>query len=586
MMRRIFLISLIVTLLLLEAAASPGRRTVAVAGGNDSLLQQRRPLDTAEAVARLQRDMGTIVGAAPAGTRLAILVRSLRTGRVLYALNPDTPLTPASTTKVATCFTALSTLGVGYVVKTTLESETKPRNGALPKNLYVKGYGDPSLSVSKLDDLCEQFLRLGTRRIDGDVVGDGTFFDEVNTRFAYSGDRDDPEPVAPIDALTLENRSYTVIVSSTSVAGSPCNVQTWPHSTAFTIVNKATVGPAAAPRRGRHSNVLAPEPNGVQRYGDRWPATQKETAQRTPRRKTTGTAERKTAQQKPGATNTNKKAAPLQLKRSGVKVDVTTESDGRMTITVSGTLPPGRTVSVRQPLRNAPLVIAGVIMERLLREGVAVGGRLTSGPAPAARKVLAETGRPLVDILRTVIKQSHNFLAEYTFRIVGAASGGQQGTAAHAVATVQERMNRCGVPFGNCTLNDGSGLSRRNLLSPAALVGIMGAAWTDKKIGPTFESLLAIAGVDGTLRGRMKGTPAAANLHGKTGTLNNVSTLTGYVTTRDGEPLAFAFMMNGSGGGYRAMQDRLGVRLASFSYNEPSAPPPAAKPATVPKKGR
>lgn len=572
------LFTLATLFILFEAAASPGRRTTAVAGGNDSLLRDRG-LDSSVMIGSLQRDLGSIINSAPSGTRMAILVRSLRSGRILYSLNPDTPLTPASTTKVATCFTALSVLGTNYVVKTALESETKPRMGSLPKNLYVKGYGDPSLSVSKIDDLCEQFLRLGVRKIDGDVVGDGTFFDEVNTRFLYSGDKDDPEPVAPIDALTLENRSYTVIVSSTSIPGSPCNVQTWPHSTAFTIVNNATVASGSA-RRGRHSDVLAPEEEAVQRYGDRWPQGD-DLDQRKPRRKATATTGRKSSGGASASNINTKNAAPAALKRSGVKVDVSNAPDGRIIITVNGTLPPSRTVSLRQSLRNAPLVIAGVVMERLTREGITVGGRLTTGAAPSGRKVLAETGRPLVDILRTVMKQSHNFLAEYTFRIVGAASGGQQGTASHAVATVQQQMTRCNVPFGNCCLNDGSGLSRRNLLSPSALVGIMSYARGDKQIGPTFESLLSVAGVDGTLRGRMKGTPAAANLHGKTGTLNNVSTLTGYVTTRDGEPLAFAFMMNGPGvGGFRAIQDRLGVRLASFSYNEP---PPAPQPAAATK---
>ena len=81
---------------------------------------------------------------------------------------------------------------------------------------------------------------------------------------------------------------------------------------------------------------------------------------------------------------------------------------------------------------------------------------------------------------------------------------------------------------------------------------------------------MAIAGVDGTVRRRMRGTLAQGNVHAKTGTLNNVSSLSGYVQTKDGEMLAFAFIMNGKGsnGSYHVVQDRLAVRLATFSYKE------------------
>ena len=113
---------------------------------------------------------------------------------------------------------------------------------------------------------------------------------------------------------------------------------------------------------------------------------------------------------------------------------------------------------------------------------------------------------------------------------------------------------------------DGSGLSRRDRVSPVMLEGVM-RTMANHASGSAFFDSLPEAGVDGTLRKRLKGTLAEGNVHGKTGTLRNVSALTGYVTTRDGELLAFAMLMNGGNhGSYKAVQDRIAARLAEFSY--------------------
>src|SRR5207237_561010 len=93
------------------------------------------------------------------------------------------------------------------------------------------------------------------------------------------------------------------------------------------------------------------------------------------------------------------------------------------------------------------------------------------------------------------------------------------------------------------------------------------AAYHDQKVFKALFPIMSIAGVDGTLRKRMKGTYAEGNVHGKTGTLRNVSALAGYVTSRDGEMFCFAMLMNGGRhGDYRAVQDKVAERLAAFSY--------------------
>lgn len=549
MMRRLLPFSLF--LLILTISSVPGDRNFAVAGGlgGDSTVR-RRPAggaDTVAAVDRLAGSLRTIAQGSEEmrGARVSIVVRSLGNGRTLFTLNPDSPLTPASTTKLVTTFTALSELGPAYQVRTVISAENRPKDGVIRGDIYIKGHGDPFLTVNDIDDLVDQLQRQGVRGVQGRVIGDGTFFDNVTSRFEYSGDSDDPEPVAPVEALTVQGGWFSVIVASTSIAGGPLNVQTYPHSDAFEIVSTATVGaaPQARRRQGGKKSVDSPD-RGVD------PQVQ-------------------------------------NLDRRGLKVIVTEGADGRQTITVSGTLPPRRTVNYKYRMKSPPTVIAGMVSERLRRYGVKLGGLPGAGATPIRAKILAETGRPLMEILRLVMKNSNNFLAEHVFKMIGGSARGNGSTAANAVARIQTRMEITNVDFQRCVINDGSGLSRRNCLSAEALSGILEAAHNDPHVFPALYESMSIAGVDGTLRRRMKGSPAEGNAHGKTGTLRNVSALAGYVTTRDGELLCFAILMNGPNvGAYRSIQDKLVTRLAGFSYNDDTITEPTPTVKAVVPAGR
>lgn len=546
MRRHLLSLALVAVTAALTSIPGPGDDAIASNLGVDSTARRKvsGPVDSASALARLSAEIRSVLGTASEGgaANIGILVRSLRTRATIFSLNPDKPLTPASTTKLVTTFTALSELGPGYRIRTILAAEARPRDGVVRGSLYVKGHGDPFLSVNDVDELVDQLLKLGVRHVAGGVVGDGTFFDNITSRYEYSGDADDPEPVAPIEALTVQGGYFTVIVASTSIAGSPLNVQTYPHSDAFDIVSSATVSSAPS-RAGKRGGRTSSDHNVRDR-------------------------------------------GPTVRNIAGVKVVVTDGPDGRQTITVTGTMPPSRTQSYRHRMKNPPTVIAGMVSERLRRFGVKVDALPTSGGTPPRSKILAETGRPLLDIVRLVMKNSNNFLAEHVFKMIGGAAQGNQPTASRSVAKIHYRMDVNNIDFARCVINDGSGLSRRNCLSAAALTGILEAAHDDPRLFEAIYETMAIAGVDGTLRRRMKGTAAEGNAHAKTGTLRNVSALTGFVTTRDGEMLCFTILMNGSNvGAYRAAQDRIVERLAAFSYAAP--PPPVVQPITpAPRKRR
>lgn len=665
-------ISLLLLLAGLALTSSQPHIARASAHGGDST--RRGPVatsDSALALEKLVGDLNAILAMPEAGKgKVGVQIRSLASNRVLFSMNPDAPLTPASTTKVVTAFTALNELGTNYMVKTILAADAKPRDGIVRGNLYVKGFGDPFLSTTEIDELIDQIVQSGVKQIDGNIVGDGTFFDNKTERIQYSGDKDVVVPLPPIAALTIHNGTFTVIVSSSRIAGVPCNVQTYPHSAAFEIQNSSVTSSAPQRRQGRRGKKRAAlETSSEQRFADRTVAldsaaldddsaprfgdepagtyatdeplngrkptkapaqpagrgtvkktVKKKGAAAQPARGTRGRTRSQpatTSRAKSSTTNRTKAAAakapvakapvakapvakapvakapvrtapkldvPVIAGTGPLRVALATAPDGRQIITVTGSLPPGRTSSYRFGMRNPPMVIAGMIMNRLRSHGITVNGGVTAGSAPAKYRILAEAGRPLIEIIHLVMKNSNNFLAEYVFKMIGGAAGGQQETAVKTQEKIQSRMNTCRVPFSRCVINDGSGLSRANLLTASALVGILEAAHADRRLFESFYSSMSVAGVDGTLRRRMKGTAAERNVHGKTGTLNNVSALAGYVTTRDGELICFSMLMNGGNqGAYRAVQDKVAARLAAFSYRDiPTIP--VATPAKTPEK--
>lgn len=150
---------------------------------------------------------------------------------------------------------------------------------------------------------------------------------------------------------------------------------------------------------------------------------------------------------------------------------------------------------------------------------------------------------PLSTALARMMKESDNQAAEAFLRTVGRQWNGF-GTPEAGLEAVAETLARWGIAPGAYHLTDGSGLSRRNQISPAALVRILRAMWRHPHQA-AFRSALPVAGVDGTLRPRMLGTPAAGNVRAKTGSLFSVRALSGYLTDGDGETLIFSLLVNG-----------------------------------------
>jgi serine-type D-Ala-D-Ala carboxypeptidase/endopeptidase (penicillin-binding protein 4) len=442
-----------------------------------------------------------------------IEVRSLSTGRTLYARSAEKAFRPASNMKLVTTAAALDAYGPDARLRTTVETAGRLDGlGRVLGDAYLVGRGDPDLSArftpgrptAAFEEMADALVAAGVRRIEGRLVGhEGTF----------TGDRRGPDWAW--DDLAW---GYGAEVSALSFADNLVEASLKPGE---------RVGDAAvldvAPRLGCvavSSSVTTSEPR---------PAT-----------------------------------APAAADEETVSVR---REPGSNEVRFSGNLPLGGSwtgeLSVSDPARCAARVFADVLEAKGVR--VTGGVATTSEPLPPGTRLLAAHESPTIaEIVRVVNKESQNLHAEMLLRLVGLKAKGD-GSAAAGHGAVTEFLKRLGVPDAGWGLADGSGMSGFDLLTPRGLVALL-AAMDRHPCAAALRDSLPVAGVDGTLEKRMKGTPAEGRLVAKTGTMHLARALAGYVTTVRGERLAFAIVVNNHEGRAReatAAIDDIGVALAT-----------------------
>ncbi|HEV2903271.1 MAG TPA: D-alanyl-D-alanine carboxypeptidase/D-alanyl-D-alanine-endopeptidase [Gaiellaceae bacterium] len=210
-----------------------------------------------------------------------------------------------------------------------------------------------------------------------------------------------------------------------------------------------------------------------------------------------------------------------------------------------------------------PAIAAATQFRLALRAaGVGVRGRVVMGAAdPVATQLAATTSAPLARIVAFMNRESDNFTAELLLKQLGAVDG-VAGTSTAGAEAIRRALAEAAVPLAGVRIVDGSGLSPRNRLTAAAVIGILVVAWNDPALGPHFVRSLAVAGVNGTLEDRMERPPARGAVLAKTGTLRESSALSGFVRGR----WAFAVIQNGrpvSQFWARKAQDRFASVLAA-----------------------
>jgi len=245
---------------------------------------------------------------------------------------------------------------------------------------------------------------------------------------------------------------------------------------------------------------------------------------------------------------------------------------GEVALTIAGTIPVAAApAKLTVAVGNPTLWFARALRYRLIEAGIDVGGAAADVddlPVPfdrSAMKVLfTYRSPPLADLIRPLFKDSINLYGEAVFRLNAPRD---MPTNDAAIEHVRQKLATWGLMPDGQQVVDGSGLSRRDVIAPDTLVNILQRMYDADPAAPWMVAL-PLAGVDGTLQNRMRATPAERNVRAKTGSMSNVRSLAGYVTTRSGEHLAFAIILNnfeGTSAEANQAVDAIAAKLASFT---------------------
>jgi D-alanyl-D-alanine carboxypeptidase/D-alanyl-D-alanine-endopeptidase (penicillin-binding protein 4) len=433
-----------------------------------------------------------------------IAVQSVPHNERLFDLNPQTLMVPASVAKLVSVATAADAVGWDYRFTTILRSAGSIENGVLRGDLLVVGGGDPAIGGRGGDDFSTWIEALKKGGIHS-----------IDGRVV--GIDDAFEEPRPGFAWSWDDLGYSTgaVFGALNLAENRLSVTVTPGAVPGSPTNLAyNIDAQDLPVTNR--SVTAPA----------------------------GTAPLVWPEMRPGET----------------------------TLTVAGSVPVGgMPATLLVSAGNPTEWFARMLRRRLIASGIEVTGPAADGDdiniAPSEGSAILYTYRshPLSDIAQPLLKDSINLYGEAVQRLN--AAGPPPHTNDQALEGIKQRLLAWGIPADGFQIVDGSGLSRRDVISPQALLAVLLRMYDPAGGSPWMRSL-PVAGVDGTLAARMKGTPGENNVRAKTGTMSNVRSLAGYVNTRDGEPLVFVAMVNnfeGTGAQANAALDAIAVRLASFS---------------------
>ncbi|MFZ0639763.1 MAG: D-alanyl-D-alanine carboxypeptidase/D-alanyl-D-alanine-endopeptidase [Candidatus Acidiferrales bacterium] len=478
--------------------------------------KKKSPSSVTSGVAQFHRDVEAALADPNAQKAfLGVLIVDAQTKQPLYELNADRYFTPASNTKLFTTALALATLGPDYRFRTTMETRgTLDPSGRLRGDLILVGRGDPDFSnrripydaVNPIDgpsdkplaELVDAIVARGVKEIDGDIVGDDSYFPYEPYPEGWAvGDL--PEDYgAAISAICFDDNGLDVKVTPGNQIGAAAwvTVEPWPGYDVYD-------------------------------YGI-----------------TTGAAD--------SAPDFHMVAEP-----------------GPKKFLLRGSIPLGHaTMDLPAAMPEPADYTAHVLKQMLLARGIRVTGDAraqhappppenpptespslapsSDAPAPAPLVLAEHDSPPLIEIVRVLNKVSENQHAEILLRTVAKEQTGM-GSLAGGLAIEQKFLTSIGVAPGDVLVDDGSGLSRGNLVTPRAVVALLEYV-RQQPWGDAFVTTLPVAGVDGTLEHRLIGTPAEGRIQAKTGSVEHTQAVSGFATTLRGEHLIFSIFDNHNGG--------------------------------------
>jgi D-alanyl-D-alanine carboxypeptidase/D-alanyl-D-alanine-endopeptidase (penicillin-binding protein 4) len=473
--------------------------------------------------------------------------------QTLYAVNADRFFTPASVAKLFTTTAALALLGPDYRFRTAAGGRARIASGGrLAGNLYLVGGGDPDLAgcdlpyvplpepkpcdpAPALDDLAAQIAARGVTVVSGDLVVDQSYFSPEPYPIEWAVGDLVWSYAAPVRALSLADNTVTLRITPGEEAGTRAVVTREPFTRFYDIQNEAWTAPP-------------------------------------------GTPTQLTVRRDPGSRVVELRG-PIALDDKGQTLRLAVEE---------------------------PSEFAGeLFLQALARRGIRIEGRLdvryapgppsaTLGPGNLPVLLAERVSRPLADDVTFINKTSQNLHSEMLLRALGRLQPPVPAASEPAPAPLPLRplsvlppriadgsteagleamgawLAGAGLNPDDVELTDGSGVARRNLVTPHATVQLLAYALGQPWGGFLRESL-PVAGADGTLKERMNGTPAEGRVRAKTGSIGETNALAGYVETRGGETLVFAVFLNHHTLGERralALLDQIAIVLAELPQDE------------------
>jgi D-alanyl-D-alanine carboxypeptidase/D-alanyl-D-alanine-endopeptidase (penicillin-binding protein 4) len=393
----------------------------------------------------------------------------------------DVPMQPGSAMKLVTAVVALDRLGITQRGSTELRSAAPLAGGVLQGDLVLKGGADPDLGLPQFWAMLLELREQGITEIAGDLVIDRTLFRPTRPDLGLPPFDDSPEAAYNVvpDALMLAGNLLPLELRGDADG---VHVAAMPALQGLELASGMTL--SARPCRDWEEDWL-----------------------------------------------------PAQVQHP----------DGRTRVTLQGAFPAGCTQRTALQLIDRDELAARLFRTLWQGLGGRWAGQVREAAAPPEARLLARrVGRPLGELLRPVLKTSDNALTRLIYLTLGVAAMDaepQAGTAELAAREVRRWFAEHGIDDRGLVLDNGSGLSRSERITPWQMAQLLQVAWN----GPLAADLLAglpLAGIDGTMRNRLKDSPAAGWARLKTGTLRNVVALAGVVRDPRGRPWAVAMMIN------------------------------------------
>jgi serine-type D-Ala-D-Ala carboxypeptidase/endopeptidase (penicillin-binding protein 4) len=470
--------------------------------------------------ATLPRMIDSMVNAAEFRTAMwGILIVDPEAGDTLYAHNAAKLFIPASNQKLVSGSVMLEQLGPEYRFRTTFAAHGAITEGTLNGDLAVIGRGDPTMSDRMSEDamiplraIADSLWQRGIRRITGNVVAVGNAFPGPVAGSGWPWDGLNGASFAGVDELLFNEGLWAFRVRPGANIGDTAVVETRPARTFPSVRVVATT-------IARDTTATSPTGGGV-RGG-----------------------------------------------RGGMFTRVSAYHDTLTSaVIVRGQIVVGDSSMIRLPQHDPNTAFVAALTEALGDRGIVVDRQAMAWNEDAqADSLFTVLSVPLREILPEMMKPSQNQIAEVFLRTLGLERAGV-GTADSGRRVVERQFAAWNIPSDAFVVRDGSGLSRSDLISPEAIVSILEAMRRSPNFALFYESL-PIAGVDGTIRTRMRDTPAQGNLRAKTGTLSMVRSLSGYVRTADGRLLEFSMLCNNwttPQASVDRVQDAIGAALAQL----------------------